>query len=880
MTPLDPTVTGTVTSFTVAPPLPTGLIIDPVTGRVSGTPLATTPSANYTITAANSGGATARAVTIRVDPARPPSPTVVYSGNVNPAQIDESRARAFAGDLALMWSIVKNLPRQLAMRSTITIVYDDIISGPGGGRAFRTGVLDAGIGWMSWRFDNYVDGVRTLNGIFTQDVRTTTLSDWTAEFTDLRIVEPSKHRRINGSVRESESPPVVSGLVGSAITTDLVMTDELEGDTLYAGAMTIDSTRQGLLVEETYGGRLYRSADGFVELVSNGSHVFDDGRPYAERGEVLDLEGANSLAGLIPLPARHFALVLDADADGSYERFARLAWDTLLAPSGRVVAYVDHHAPAVGNMGSDMRVAVGQSTMISAVMSHDADGSFIAADLTLALRPVGSAIDVHELATLVSFSPDVAGDYLFTARIRDPDGDAYDSVVLTATTGTVVPSEHRMRLDRPRPAQPGEFVPLDGSMSLRRQFLADVLWRWELIKPIASGAALASTNTPMTSFVADVPGFYRATVGDEFTSIAEKIFSVGLEVDFHHRALLSTGVDDYFRPAVADFDGDGRLDVASLYATSPVDSGIRLYLAVASDGFRAATFDVGALLQGNLATGDLTGDGISDLATAAVDRVLIVRGAAVPSLQTLALSRPASCTSSGDLTLAIADANADGREDLVMTDGCTHSVMVWLQGPSGTLGAPTTQTITEIGPGEVAIGDLNNDGRADLAFAEHLGYQNLFVMLRTQAGSFQLSQAFTDVPSRRVLIAEMTGDALPDVLLSIGSRMSVIRQLPNGTLAPPVDYFPGAMDSPIAVGDLDGNGRSDVLAADTTVYLIGLQNSAGGFHFVRLPAPELSSPWNSNAIVADLNGDGFPDIVRETAVSTQPGLEVWLQMPR
>src|SRR5262249_27008150 len=155
-------------------------------------------------------------------------------------------------------------------------------SGPGGGRAFRTGVLDAGIGWVSWRFDNYVDGGRTLNGIFTQDVRNATLSDWTAEFTDLRIVEPSKDRRINGSVRESESSPVVSGSTASAITTDLTITDALQGDTLYAGGMTIHAIRQGLLVEETYGGRLYRGADGFVELVSKGSHFFDGGRPYAD----------------------------------------------------------------------------------------------------------------------------------------------------------------------------------------------------------------------------------------------------------------------------------------------------------------------------------------------------------------------------------------------------------------------------------------------------------------------------------------------------------------------------------------------------------------------------------------------------------------------
>jgi hypothetical protein len=56
--PLAPTVTGTVTSYGVSPALPAGLVIDPATGIISGTPTAVTGAQSYTITASNADGST------------------------------------------------------------------------------------------------------------------------------------------------------------------------------------------------------------------------------------------------------------------------------------------------------------------------------------------------------------------------------------------------------------------------------------------------------------------------------------------------------------------------------------------------------------------------------------------------------------------------------------------------------------------------------------------------------------------------------------------------------------------------------------------------------------------------------------------------------
>ena len=60
-----PAVTGTVTSWSVNPPLPGGLSLD-ASGVISGTPTAASPAATYTVTAANSAGATDAALQITV----------------------------------------------------------------------------------------------------------------------------------------------------------------------------------------------------------------------------------------------------------------------------------------------------------------------------------------------------------------------------------------------------------------------------------------------------------------------------------------------------------------------------------------------------------------------------------------------------------------------------------------------------------------------------------------------------------------------------------------------------------------------------------------------------------------------------------------------
>jgi hypothetical protein len=63
---LNPTVTGTITNYTISPALPSGLSINGTSGIISGTPNATSPQTTYVVTASNAGGSISANVIITV----------------------------------------------------------------------------------------------------------------------------------------------------------------------------------------------------------------------------------------------------------------------------------------------------------------------------------------------------------------------------------------------------------------------------------------------------------------------------------------------------------------------------------------------------------------------------------------------------------------------------------------------------------------------------------------------------------------------------------------------------------------------------------------------------------------------------------------------
>lgn len=139
--------------------------------------------------------------------------------------------------------------------------------------------------------------------------------------------------------------------------------------------------------------------------------------------------------------------------------------------------------------------------------------------------------------------------------------------------------------------------------------------------------------------------------------------------------------------------------------------------------------------------------------------------------------------------------------------------------------------------------------------------------------SFAPYQAY-DVGSwpESVAIADVTDDGRPDVLLSTSyyldpandGKLFLFPQMPDGTLGTPLRYATDGQYSDsmgLDTGDLNGDGRADVVLATMSGIDIFYQASGGGL----LP-PQLiaTSSQAFHVVVADVNLDGQTDIVTNT----------------
>ncbi len=117
-------------------------------------------------------------------------------------------------------------------------------------------------------------------------------------------------------------------------------------------------------------------------------------------------------------------------------------------------------------------------------------------------------------------------------------------------------------------------------------------------------------------------------------------------------------------------------------------------------------------------------------------------------------------------------------------------------------------------------------------------------------------------------LVDMTGDGLPDVLQSSGSRMLLWRNGGDGSLAGPevIDGVPSTVSlaqANVAWADLNGDGRVDLFAVDQPLQLAFVSNGRGGFQpdpvvFHDRPNVDLAS---SNTRLMDIDGDGVTDLI-------------------
>jgi hypothetical protein len=211
-------------------------------------------------------------------------------------------------------------------------------------------------------------------------------------------------------------------------------------------------------------------------------------------------------------------------------------------------------------------------------------------------------------------------------------------------------------------------------------------------------------------------------------------------------------------------------------------------------------------------------------------------------------------------SVATADLTANGKLDLVVANGGSNNVSVFLGNGDGSFQAAVNYA-AGTNASSVAVGDFNGDGKLDLAVANN-GSNNVSIFLGKGDGTFQAAVNYTaGTNPNSVAVGDFDGDGELDLAVANagGSNVSILLGRGDGTFQAPVNYAAGSAPNSVAVGDFDGDGKLDLAVAnilDNNVSIL-LGNGNGTFQ----AAINYAAGTNPNGVaVGDFNGDGKLDL--------------------
>lgn len=309
----------------------------------------------------------------------------------------------------------------------------------------------------------------------------------------------------------------------------------------------------------------------------------------------------------------------------------------------------------------------------------------------------------------------------------------------------------------------------------------------------------------------------------------------------------------------ADFDGDGRLDLALinnenaklvlLYQRAPGAAKTGAAQRVVSRDrwepvLEDSRFEKASLPSGQrhfaMAAGDFDGDGKMDLALTGSTDALTVRFQGKDAAFSQTWKWKGFEPLNNSLTMVSADFDGDKKADLaVLAKG---RLLVFRQQATGGLGEPAVYANGEDKAGYLMAEDVDNDGATDLLYMAVSGEGSLRYRRQTGPGAFASEIAIPcQVPAGGLFPSRDEQNRL--ILTQVNPRSELIerRTLITGGDSPldgdrlvPTVYAPpggGVKGALYTQGDLNGDGLPDIAMADNKAaqVVVFLQREDGSF---------------------------------------------------
>jgi photosystem II stability/assembly factor-like uncharacterized protein len=320
--------------------------------------------------------------------------------------------------------------------------------------------------------------------------------------------------------------------------------------------------------------------------------------------------------------------------------------------------------------------------------------------------------------------------------------------------------------------------------------------------------------------------------------------------------------------AAADLEGDGKLDLVMLNRPSTVvQQNVQIWPNTTASTQPSFASPILLALKDpiGLAIADLDGDGKLDLAvTTDDDSLLLFRNNS--SAGTISFTPLSGIpTPAGLQSVAITDLDGDGRPDVVIT-GNIISVLRNTSDP-GKITFASRLDFTS-GRNHMILTDLDGDGKSDIALSSY--NVNSIKYLRNTSILGTISFVEAEIPAEapwNIAAADINSDSKMDLISTdvSGSKVSLFQN--NGSTGVisfevekrfPCTSYPNG----VGISDLDGDGKPDVAIATMANNLAILKNQGTiqTMNFSPIVAYDRGNYLSNNQIaLADINGDGKDD---------------------